>query len=88
MQYVSKKEKKQSYIKKFSLIIVKILLYLFLVANILWNNLFQPIGNKTTTWIPVFETFLCPTSERPYLLTRENSQIEQQRLKIKIVYKY
>ncbi|XP_043797736.1 phospholipase B1, membrane-associated-like [Apis laboriosa] len=46
-------------------------------ANALWNNLLQPIGNKTTTWIPVFETFLCPTSEKPYLLTRENSQIEQ-----------
>ncbi|XP_043797717.1 phospholipase B1, membrane-associated-like isoform X2 [Apis laboriosa] len=44
-------------------------------ANALWNNLLQPIGNKTTTLLPVFETFLCPTSKRPYLVTRENSQI-------------
>lgn len=52
-----------------------ILLYLFLVANALWNNLLQPIGNKTTTLLPVFKTFLCPTFKRPYLVTRENSQI-------------
>ncbi|XP_031370461.1 phospholipase B1, membrane-associated-like [Apis dorsata] len=44
-------------------------------ANALWNNLLQPIGNKTTTLLPVFKTFLCPTFKRPYLVTRENSQI-------------
>lgn len=42
-------------------------------ANSLWNNLLQPIGNKTTFLTSLFKTFLCPTSKRPYLITRENS---------------
>ncbi|XP_006608907.1 phospholipase B1, membrane-associated-like [Apis dorsata] len=44
-----------------------------LSANSLWNNLLQPIGNKTTFWTSLFKSFLCPTSKRPYLITRENS---------------
>ncbi|KAG6799501.1 phospholipase B1, membrane-associated [Apis mellifera caucasica] len=43
-------------------------------ANTLWNNLLQPIGKKTNNeWLVPFEKFLCPTSERPYLATFENS---------------
>ncbi|XP_016914441.2 phospholipase B1, membrane-associated [Apis cerana] len=43
-------------------------------ANTLWNNLLQPIGKKTNNeWLLPFEKFLCPTSERPYLATFENS---------------
>ncbi|PBC25529.1 Phospholipase B1, membrane-associated [Apis cerana cerana] len=48
-----------------------------LFANALWNNLLEPIGNKTTTFFPIFKIFLCPTSEKPYLVTRKNSQIQQ-----------
>ncbi|XP_031773284.1 phospholipase B1, membrane-associated-like [Apis florea] len=44
-----------------------------LSANSLWNNLLQPIGNKTISWTSLFKSFLCPTSKRPYLITRENS---------------
>ncbi|XP_076764145.1 phospholipase B1, membrane-associated [Xylocopa sonorina] len=45
-----------------------------LYANGLWNNLLQPVGNKSDHWEPLFKKFLCPTSERPFLATRENSQ--------------
>ncbi|XP_031773302.1 phospholipase B1, membrane-associated-like [Apis florea] len=48
-----------------------------IIANALWNNLLQPIGNKSTITLSLFETFLCPTSKRPYLMTRENSQTQQ-----------
>ncbi|XP_003484539.1 phospholipase B1, membrane-associated-like isoform X1 [Bombus impatiens] len=44
-----------------------------LLANNLWNNLLEPVGNKSSTWTPLYERFLCPTSERPFLMTRENS---------------
>ncbi|KMQ93815.1 phospholipase membrane-associated [Lasius niger] len=40
-------------------------------ANGLWNNLLQPVGNKSMTWEPPFKTFLCPTEERPYLATNK-----------------
>ncbi|CAL7935960.1 unnamed protein product [Xylocopa violacea] len=45
-----------------------------LYANGLWNNLLEPVGNKSDHWDALFEKFLCPTSERPFLMTRENSQ--------------
>lgn len=46
-----------------------------IMANYIWNNLLEPIGNKTDQIFPkFFEKFLCPTSERPYLMTRENSR--------------
>ncbi|XP_016914727.2 phospholipase B1, membrane-associated-like isoform X2 [Apis cerana] len=44
------------------------------IANNLWNSLLEPVGNKSTSWTPIFEKFLCPTSERPFLMTRENSK--------------
>ncbi|XP_014485906.1 PREDICTED: phospholipase B1, membrane-associated-like isoform X2 [Dinoponera quadriceps] len=50
-------------------------------ANGLWNNLFEPVGIKTTYWQDLFERFLCPTPERPYLATLQNSQVDLQRNK-------
>ncbi|XP_043604738.1 phospholipase B1, membrane-associated-like [Bombus pyrosoma] len=44
-----------------------------ILANNLWNNLLEPVGNKSSAWTPLYERFLCPTSERPFLMTRENS---------------
>ncbi|XP_017798889.1 PREDICTED: phospholipase B1, membrane-associated-like [Habropoda laboriosa] len=38
-------------------------------ANGIWNNLLEPIGNKTERWYAPYERFLCPTEERPYLMT-------------------
>ncbi|XP_003693107.1 phospholipase B1, membrane-associated-like [Apis florea] len=47
-----------------------------IVANHIWNNLLEPIGNKSDqiSYPKILKTFLCPTSERPYLMTRENSR--------------
>ncbi|XP_043795819.1 phospholipase B1, membrane-associated-like [Apis laboriosa] len=47
-----------------------------ILANYIWNNLLEPIGNKSDqiSHPKFFKTFLCPTSERPYLMTRENSR--------------
>ncbi|XP_076763921.1 phospholipase B1, membrane-associated-like [Xylocopa sonorina] len=45
-----------------------------LYANGLWNNLLEPVGSKSEHWDALFQKFLCPTSERPFLMTRENSQ--------------
>ncbi|XP_078037527.1 phospholipase B1, membrane-associated-like [Augochlora pura] len=45
-----------------------------LYGNCLWNNLMESNGNKSNSWMPLFEKFLCPTQERPYLITRENSK--------------
>ncbi|XP_033362635.1 phospholipase B1, membrane-associated-like isoform X1 [Bombus vosnesenskii] len=45
-----------------------------LYANNLWNDLLEPVGNKSRSLISLFEKFLCPTSERPFLMTYENSQ--------------
>jgi hypothetical protein len=44
-------------------------------ANGLWNNLLQPVGKKSETWEPPYQTFLCPTEERPYLATNVNSGV-------------
>ncbi|KOX78399.1 Phospholipase B1, membrane-associated [Melipona quadrifasciata] len=46
-----------------------------LFAYNLWNNILEPIGSKSKTWNDVkHEKLLCPTSERPFLVTRENSE--------------
>ncbi|XP_053998720.1 phospholipase B1, membrane-associated-like isoform X1 [Hylaeus anthracinus] len=44
-----------------------------LYANIVWNNLLEPYGNKSKAWTPPYERILCPTPERPFLMTRQNS---------------
>lgn len=38
----------------------------------LWNNIVQPIGRKSTTWV-LGEQLVCPTNDRPYLYTKKNS---------------
>ncbi|KAK6645403.1 hypothetical protein RUM43_001680 [Polyplax serrata] len=45
-----------------------------LVANALWNNMLEPVGNKTRGWQPLMERFLCPTENAPYFFTRRNSE--------------
>ncbi|XP_015436568.1 PREDICTED: phospholipase B1, membrane-associated-like isoform X2 [Dufourea novaeangliae] len=45
-----------------------------LYGNSLWNNLVEPYGNKTDHWVSITEKFLCPTPEKPFLMTRENSR--------------
>ncbi|KAK4882882.1 hypothetical protein RN001_006201 [Aquatica leii] len=44
-------------------------------ANMLWNNLLQPVGFKSTE-SPNFimEQFLCPTNKTPYIFTNKNSK--------------
>ncbi|XP_043526156.1 phospholipase B1, membrane-associated-like isoform X2 [Frieseomelitta varia] len=46
-------------------------------ANTLWNNIFEPVGNKSETLSDCnkkLDMLLCPTPERPFLATRENSR--------------
>ncbi len=38
----------------------------------LWNNMIQPVGKKSTTFI-VGEPISCPTTEHPYFYTNKNS---------------
>lgn len=54
---------------------IEIKMYVFQVANALWNNLMQPVGAKTRTWKEVFEEFICPTEERPFIATLRNSRL-------------
>nr|CAD7589671.1 unnamed protein product [Timema genevievae] len=44
-------------------------------ANALWNNLLEPVGNKSKNWPDPFSIFLCPTEERPYFFTKKNNPI-------------
>ncbi|XP_012527810.1 phospholipase B1, membrane-associated [Monomorium pharaonis] len=44
------------------------------IANKFWNNLFEPVGAKTTNLENLFHKFYCPTPERPYLATMLNSK--------------
>lgn len=44
-----------------------------LASNALWNNMFEPIGHKSTNWKKEFTDFKCPTEERPFIATRQNS---------------
>ncbi|XP_076482060.1 phospholipase B1, membrane-associated-like [Bombus vancouverensis nearcticus] len=45
-----------------------------LYANNLWNNLLEPVGNKSGAFTSLFKKFLCPAPERPFLMTYKNSQ--------------
>ncbi|XP_076481971.1 phospholipase B1, membrane-associated-like [Bombus vancouverensis nearcticus] len=45
-----------------------------LYASNLWNNLLEPVGNKSSTYTTLFKKCLCPTSEKPFLMTYKNSQ--------------
>nr|CAD7201852.1 unnamed protein product [Timema douglasi] len=44
-------------------------------ANALWNNLLEPVSNKSKNWSDPFSIFLCPTEERPYFFTKKNNPI-------------
>ncbi|XP_026479976.1 phospholipase B1, membrane-associated-like [Ctenocephalides felis] len=41
-------------------------------TNALWNNMFEPVGNKSMTWKKQFEHFNCPTLNNPYICTNKN----------------
>ncbi|XP_046392317.1 phospholipase B1, membrane-associated-like [Ischnura elegans] len=46
-----------------------------LAARILWNNMLEPVGNKTKTLEDIFyQGFKCPTKKNPYLFTEKNSK--------------
>lgn len=51
---------------------------LFSGANLLWNNMLEPVGNKTEKGLPgILEKVLCPTEDAPYIFTNVNSRFYQ-----------
>lgn len=46
---------------------------IFVATNALWNNMLEPEGQKIQNWAKEFTEIKCPTYERPYIATRENS---------------
>nr|CAD7603145.1 unnamed protein product [Timema genevievae] len=44
------------------------------VANSLWNNMLEPVTNKSFGWEPLMKRFRCPTTEAPYFFTNRNSK--------------
>ncbi|KAG8305776.1 hypothetical protein J6590_062083 [Homalodisca vitripennis] len=43
-------------------------------ANLLWNNMLEPVGHKTTIGLDhVMQRFYCPTEQAPYIFTYNNS---------------
>ncbi|XP_046392986.1 phospholipase B1, membrane-associated-like [Ischnura elegans] len=44
-------------------------------ANLLWNNLLEDPGQKSTHLKPIFHRFNCPTPENPFLRTFNNSAL-------------
>ncbi|XP_045765635.1 phospholipase B1, membrane-associated-like [Maniola jurtina] len=46
-----------------------------LAANLLWNNLLEPVGNKSDNVPPVLmHSFRCPSRRSPFIFTAKNSQ--------------
>lgn len=43
-------------------------------ANAIWNNMLEMPSEKSGFNEHLFEKFNCPTEQRPYLITRENSR--------------
>lgn len=43
------------------------------MANSLWNNMLQPVGQKQLKMVLPFRHFECPTEQRPYIATLYNS---------------
>merc|ERR1711931_105390 len=39
----------------------------------LWNNMMQPVGEKSTSWSPNARHVICPTEANPFLATYQNS---------------
>ncbi|VVC93573.1 unnamed protein product [Leptidea sinapis] len=47
-----------------------------LAANLLWNNLLEPVGNKSDNVAPVLmNSFRCPTKNAPFIFTNKNSKV-------------
>lgn len=44
-----------------------------MVSNALWNNMLEPVGQKSLNWKKEFQELKCPTQQRPYLATKFNS---------------
>lgn len=44
-----------------------------IASNALWNNMFEPYGNKSTNWQKEFSEFKCPTAQHPFIFTKKNS---------------
>ncbi|XP_034254861.1 phospholipase B1, membrane-associated [Thrips palmi] len=42
-------------------------------ANALWNNMMEPVGEKSMDWFNSFQRFLCPSEQHPYIYTKGNS---------------
>lgn len=52
--------------------------FLFSGANLLWNNMLEPVGRKTENGLPkIMEKVLCPTENAPYIFTNVNSRFFQ-----------
>jgi len=52
--------------------------FLFSGANLLWNNMLEPVGSKTENGLPkILEKVLCPTESAPYIFTNVNSRFFQ-----------
>ncbi|XP_046416826.1 phospholipase B1, membrane-associated-like isoform X1 [Neodiprion fabricii] len=44
-------------------------------GNLLWNNLLEPVGNKTDNGKPrIMERLVCPSARTPYIFTNVNSR--------------
>lgn len=39
----------------------------------LWNNMMEPVGEKSTSWNPDGRHVKCPSNDKPYLATYQNS---------------
>lgn len=42
-------------------------------GNGLWNNMLEPVGQKTLGLRPLFSEFRCPNTRNPYIFTNYNS---------------
>jgi phospholipase B1, membrane-associated len=43
------------------------------IALELWNNMFQPVGQKDNVWTAYVNSVKCPTESKPFIYTRRNS---------------
>lgn len=45
-----------------------------LVANSIWNNMLERVGEKSKRETILFQKFKCPSEDAPFLFTRSNSE--------------
>lgn len=43
-------------------------------ANGIWNNMMEPLGEKSLGFSPLFSRFRCPSDRNPYIYTNYNNQ--------------